>query len=100
MKKTAGFIVPNSDDRRYYDMSWWGLIPNTETKVVFTTFKWYGLQEVSIFVPDPNYTLWFIQQVVKGQYDSRLSTVKGNGFGVFGSVSAIRDTVFLLKNQP
>ena len=75
------------------------LIQNNQSSIVWGVFKWYGLQETSIYVPDYNYLKWFIQYATKNNYDSNLGTLKG-GKGFFGSASVIRDTSVLLKNQP
>jgi hypothetical protein len=93
----------NMDDQRYLEITSWNLIPKNSTPVFFTqvfSFKWFGLEEISIYAPDNNYLKWFVQQIVSRQYDSQANSINGKGFGVFGSVSAARDTIFLLKNQP
>jgi len=74
-------------------------IPNTKTPVVWLSFKWFGRHDVSVFAPDTNYLKWFIQNATKNQYDPLLSNMK-NAMGVFGSASVVRDTFFLVKNQP
>jgi|DewCreStandDraft_4_1066084.scaffolds.fasta_scaffold00054_45 hypothetical protein len=87
-------------ETRYYDLTSWALIANSETSVVWSVFKWFGLHETAIYVPDWNFTRWFLQVFAKGQYDPLLGSITGGGIGTFGSASVIRDTVFLLKNQP
>lgn len=88
------------NDWRYKELSQWGLIPSKKTPVVWSYFKWYGLHEVSIYNLDNNYLNWVLQKISQSEYDERLSSVKGDGIGVFGSMNAIRDTFFLIKNQP
>lgn len=90
---------PFHDDDFYREISQWGLIPNTKTSVVWSAFKWYGLQQVAIYVPDGNFFKWFLQHVILQEYDDLMGSVEG-GFGVFGSASVIRDTTFLIKNLP
>jgi hypothetical protein len=69
------------------------------TTVVWSTFKFYGLHEVAVFAPDLNWTSWGLQYY-RGQYFDPLSTVSGDGLGTLASASVIRDTFFLVKNQP
>lgn len=85
---------------RYKELTMWGVVPSTHTPVVWNFFKWYGLHEVTVYNLDYNYLRWFLQKVVQSEYDPKLSSVDGNGIGVFGSMNAIRDTFFLIKNQP
>lgn len=85
---------------RYKELALWGLIPSKQTPVIWQYFKWYGLHEVSVYNLDNNYLSWALQRITQSEYDERLSSVQGNGIGVFGSMTAIRDTFFLLKNQP
>lgn len=87
-------------DEAYRDKTSWAFIANNRTSVVWNTFKWFGRHEVTVFVPDWPMMEWFIQQSAKYEYDPLLSNIEGKGFGVFGSAYAIRDTFFLLKNQP
>lgn len=89
----------NARETRYYDLTSWAFIANNETSVVWSVFKWFGLHETAVYVPDWNFTRWYLQVFAKGQYDPLLGSIKG-GIGTFASASVIRDTVFLLKNQP
>lgn len=88
-----------SNDLRYRELTIWTFIPSNKTPVLWNYFKWYGLHEVAIWNPDKNFLNWGLQYFVDSSYDPRLSSVKG-GIGVFGSASVIRDTTFLIKNQP
>ncbi len=88
------------NDWRYKELATWGILPSFKTPVVWNFFRWYGLHEISIYNIDNNYLKWFFQRVVQSEFDPNLSTVEGNGIGVFGSMNAIRDTFFLVKNQP
>lgn len=98
-EKNRRIVRPWNEDWMFKEQSNTGFIPNTQTPVVWLTFKWYGRHEVAIFAPDWNYLRWFIQSATKNQYDPLLGSVK-NAIGVFGSASAARDTFFLVKNQP
>ncbi|TAL70585.1 MAG: DUF4249 family protein [Bacteroidetes bacterium] len=90
---------PWNEDWMFKEQSNTAPIPNTKTPVVWMSFKWFGLHDVSVFAPDSNYLKWFLQNTIKNQYDPLLGSVK-NAIGVFGSCSAARDTFFLKKNQP
>lgn len=90
---------PWNEDWMFKETTNLGLVPNTKTPVVWMSFKWFGRHDVSVFAPDTNYLKWFIQNLTKNQYDPLLSNMK-NALGVFGSSSVIRDTFFLVKNQP
>jgi hypothetical protein len=89
---------PITNDSRYYEITSWAMLPTTRTPVSFLMFKWYGRHSVTIYAPDENYLKWFIQYIVKGQYDSQLNSIDG-AIGMFGSATAIRDTFFLYKNK-
>ncbi len=89
----------NDMDEYYYERSTYPLIANTQTSVVWAAFKWFGLHQVNVMVPDENFLLWYLQNTQQGQINNLLSTVKGTGFGVFGSASIARRNMFLLKNQ-
>ncbi len=90
---------PFWDDDFYREISQWVWIFNDKTSVVWNIFKWYGVQEVAIYVPDYNFFKWFEQYLMDQQYNDLLGSIEG-GFGVFGSASVIRDTTFLIKNLP
>ena len=90
---------PFSHDLRYRELNSWTFLPNNKTPVVWNIFKWYGRHEIAIWNPDMNFLNWGLQYFVDQSYDPRLNSIKG-GIGVFGSASVVRDTFFLLKNQP
>ncbi|MDA3844489.1 MAG: DUF4249 family protein [Candidatus Kapabacteria bacterium] len=87
------------DGWKYYETSFWGYIPLNKFQIIWRPFKWFGQHELAIFAPDPNFLKWFYQSSWAGNYESVLTTIDGAA-GVFGSASAVRDTFFLLKNQP
>lgn len=93
-------LKPWSDEDDFYEISQWFPVANNSTPVVWSAFKYYGLHELSVYVPDFNFLRWFLQNATRGQADPLLNSLEGNGFGCFGSVSVIRDTSFLVKNQP
>lgn len=92
----------NDNEDLYQDLATSNLIANTETPTVWLAFKWFGRNEVAVFAGDDNYLEWYIQFAGFGGnfYDQNLNSIKGDGFGVFGSTAVIRDTMFLIKNQP
>ena len=73
----------------------WGMVPLNETPVVWTFFKWYGKQKVSVLTPDYNFMKWALQYFRTGQYNPLLGNIKGDGIGIFGSASEIDAEVFL-----
>lgn len=87
----------NSPD--YLETTRWAMVPSQETPIVWTTFKWFGKNEVTVMVADPNFMKWSLQYFRSNQYNSLLGNIK-NGIGSFGSASQITKTVFLYKNQP
>jgi len=66
---------------------------------VWSAFKWFGLHEVAVMAADWNLVRWYLQNVGVNAVNPLLGSVEG-GIGVVGSAYAIRDTFFLLKNQP
>ncbi len=95
---------PYLPDRAYNEISQTAFIPAfhpdfVQTPVIWTSFKWFGLHEVVIYVPDWNFTRWTLQNMSSSAINPLLGSVEG-GIGVFGSAYALRDTAVLLKNQP
>jgi hypothetical protein len=91
---------PWRDDFDFLDPVEYVILPgeSKSTPVVWNSFKFYGLHEVTVYAPDFNWTRWGIQ-FYRNQYNELLSSVEGDGIGVFGSASVIRDTLFVIKNQ-
>lgn len=86
--------------RFYNDVTRWvGPLPASESPVVWTALKWYGLNEITIYAPDYNFLRWFIHNQRRSQYEPLLSSVDG-AMGVFGSASSIKKVAFIVKNQP
>lgn len=86
---------------RYYDevVNWAGPTPTNKSNIVWFSVKWFGKQEIAILAPDYNLLRWFIQIQRSTEYSPLLGSLEG-GMGMFGSASLIRDTTFILKNQP
>ena len=78
----------------------WGFLPANETPVVWTFFKWYGKQRISILTPDFNMLKWSLQYFQTGQYDPLLGNIEGDGIGIFGSASEIDADMFLYWPNP
>jgi hypothetical protein len=89
---------------KYNDVTRWAFVPATDIPGSWNAFKWFGLQDVTIFAPDPNFLKWFKQVKFGGaspSYNRLLGSVEGSdAIGVFASASVVSDTVFVLKNQP
>ncbi len=98
-EKNRRTYKPFSGQNTYKDLSSTSFLPNNETSVVWTTFKWFGKHEVVVYTPDWNFTRWFVQNVSSSSLNPLYSSIEG-GVGVFGSASVLRDTSVLLKNQP
>ncbi len=92
------------DAPKYNDITRWAYIPATNIPGSWNAFKWFGVQEVSIFAPDPNFAEWFKQIRFGGAsptYNRLLGSVQGElAVGVFASASIVSDTTFVIKNQP
>ncbi len=90
---------PWREDRFYREVSGMGPIPATKSPIIWSIFKWYGKHSVTVYSPDWNFLRWFLQAQGRGQAEPILTSIEG-GIGYFGSAHAIRDTFFLVKNQP
>lgn len=98
-EKNRRVYKPFARNTAYLERSTTFLIPNVQTSVVWTAFKWFGKHEVVVYVPDWNYTRWALQNLSSGSINPLLTSIKGAD-GVFGSASVVRDTIFLMKNIP
>jgi hypothetical protein len=79
----------------------WAFVMTNKAPLVWNMFKWYGLHEAVAYVPDYNFLRWYMQVTMQRTIDPILSSVQGDhAIGVFGSVFALRDTFFLIKNKP
>ena len=76
----------------------WNLAPASNFIAPWTSFRWFGGHEVTVFAPDYNFFNWFrltnLQQ--QRQYNTILGSIN-NGLGVFGSASVLKKEVFVLK---
>jgi hypothetical protein len=79
----------------------WAFVLTNKAPLVWNMFKWYGLHEAVVYVPDYNFLRWYFQVTMQRSIDPILSSIEGeHAIGVFGSVFAIRDTFVLVKNKP
>ena len=83
------------------DLIRWSLAPGTDFIAPWTSFRWYGPHEVTVYAPDYNFFNWFrlVRLQQQRQYNGLLGSING-GLGVFGSATVLRKKVFVLKNQP
>lgn len=92
------------DAPKYDDITRWGFVPATDIPGSWSGFKWFGLQEITVFAADHNFVKWFkLVQFGGGSptYNNLLGSINGDeAVGVFASASMVSDTTFLLKNQP
>lgn len=103
IEKANRRIDPELDDQfpRYNDLSRWGFLAGLSTPIVWSAFKWYGPQEVTIWAADDNMIKWFKMTYWAGnpQYDPLLGNVRGDGIGVFASASVARKKMFVLMSN-
>lgn len=90
---------PWREDRFYREVTGIGPIPASKTPIIWSIFRWFGKHSVTIYSPDWNFLRWFLQAQGRAQAEPILTSIEG-GIGFFGSAHAIRDTFFLVKNQP
>lgn len=85
----------------YNDVSRWGFIPATEVSTVWTAFKWFGRNTVTVYATDYAMSAWFklTHFGANPAFDPLYSNVTG-GLGVFASASVIEAQSFVVKNQP
>ena len=89
----------HEDDKYEKENTFSHPVANRETSIVWSIFKFFGKYKISVYSPDANMFKKFIQMGESSEYNPLLATVKG-AQGYFGSASVIRDTAFVLKNQP
>ncbi len=86
-------------DRDYNDLTNWDAVPNTMYPLYWLIFKWFGKQQVTVYVTDFNMLRWILQFFRGSQINPLLTSVT-NAIGVFGSASKISAETFVIKNQP
>ncbi|MEY3385707.1 MAG: hypothetical protein RIR53_518 [Bacteroidota bacterium] len=75
-----------------------GATPFATSQTVWGVFRWYGMHELRIYVPDRAFLEWFylVGGGRRSTYDYRLGNITG-GLGVWGSGSLVKSNSFLLK---
>lgn len=98
-RRIKNFISDQDETGDYYNnITFTTIIANTETPTVWLAFKWFGLHNIDILIPDYNLLQWFVQTNWSGnQYDPLTSSIEGDGFGVFGSAYRISQETVLIK---
>ncbi len=92
---------PFGGGSRYYNdrALWVGPLPASKVPFAWNFLKWYGFNEISVYLPEFNFLRWFLHVQRFPQYQPLLSSLEG-AMGTFGSASVIYDTTFIMKNQP
>ena len=90
----------NKPEYYFREITTWSFVPTTDVPIVWSVFKWFGMNEVAIFAPDANFLNWTLQTFVSQELNELLTSVEGGAYGYFGSASMIKDTSFVIKNQP
>ncbi|MCE7933929.1 MAG: DUF4249 family protein [Chlorobi bacterium CHB2] len=99
-RRTSSVINQNAR-RRYNETTRWAFVQTSKLPLVWFAYRWYGLHDLTVYAPDPNMVEWFKQtRFGPNEFNALLSTVEGDGIGVFGSASVVGQRQFLLKNQP
>ncbi|MGE5480175.1 MAG: DUF4249 family protein [Chloroflexota bacterium] len=91
----------NGEEEMYRYKTTWGFISNSKSPTVWTAFKWFGPQRVTVYAADYNMCQWFVNMYFTGSTATheKTNSVTG-GVGVFGSAALATKDVFLYKNQP
>lgn len=78
----------------------WSFLQATSTSTVWSAFKWYGRHEVALYAADVNFSNWFKLTTFLGapEYNRAFSNVRGDGRGIFGSASVLKQATFVLKD--
>lgn len=86
-------------------LRWDRPIPQAASTLQWSSFHWFGLHEVAIYAPDPNWMNWYRMLTYSGalgggtSYNPLLGSVQG-GVGVVASASVARQRVMVLKYRP
>lgn len=86
---------------RYNETIRFGFRATNNSPLVWTGFKWFGKNRITIYAPDNNWLRWYrlIGFSQNPRYNPLLGSIEG-GKGVFGSAAVVRRDVFMYKNQP
>lgn len=84
-----------------YSLTRWGYTARNRTRISWSSFSWFGRNDIAIFSPDRWFLEWFksVQfSRLSPEYDPQESNITG-GIGVFGSAALISKEIFLEKNS-
>ncbi len=84
-----------------YSLTQWVFAPLNRMRLGWSSFTWFGRNEITVFAPDSWFLEWFksVQfSRISAEYDQQESNIIG-GLGVFGSASILRSELFLQKNS-
>jgi hypothetical protein len=86
------------EDPSFYSVLRWGYVQSSTVPTVWTAFRWYGMHDIAVLVPDAWFLAWFkaTQWAGNVQYNKQYSNIRG-GLGVFASASIIENRAFVLK---
>jgi len=90
---------PHRHERSYRELSSTTVAMLTRSPLMWRAFKWFGSHSMKVYVPDKNYEIWFMYYWMAGNLNEKAYSVEGCA-GYFGSVFALEDNFFVLKNQP
>lgn len=96
LNKRIDFSIKYKDEY-YRETNITMLVPTNKVPIIWKYLKWFGLHEISVWLPDNNYRRWSMQLLMANNLDEKFSSVKG-AIGFFGSAFVIRDTTVILKN--
>lgn len=85
-------------DKYYRETNTAMFIPATKIPVAWDYLKWFGLHELSVWLPDMNYRSWNMMLFMSSNINDRFSSIDGAS-GFFGSACVCRDTTFIIKNK-
>ncbi len=93
----------NRGERRSinYSLTRWGYTAQSRTQIAWSSFSWFGRNDIAIFSPDRWFLKWFksVQfSRLSPEYDPQESNISG-GIGVFGSAAVISKEMFVQKNS-
>ncbi len=98
-RRCYNLTTVHKDGEEFKEISESPVVDNNKSSVVWNVFRWFGKHEISVYAMDENMLKWYLQSFSFREFDERLNSIT-DGYGCFGSASALKDTCFLLKNQP
>ncbi len=99
--RTNNIPFEEPDDPTFYTLTRWGFVQTSQVPTVWSAFRWYGRNEVSVLAADTPMLEWFKATQWGGrsvQYREEFSNVDG-GIGILASASVVSKEVFVLKRK-